>query len=103
MLLQSINLAHIFISHFYFLALVVYLQLIALKEGDTLTVHKLDADLTQLVKIGANQTYVPHITVPSDIGILINITQAECKVKTDKIVFVGHSSYIPGLLFYCIF
>lgn len=78
----------------------MYLQYIALKQGDTLTVHKLDANMTQLVTIGANQTYVPHITVPGDIGVLINITQADCKTKTDKIVFIGHSSFIPGLLLF---
>lgn len=77
-------------------ALVVYLQYISLKEGDNLKIHKLDATLTQLVKIGSNETYVPHISVPSDVGILVNITQAACKKKSDKVILIGHSSYVPA-------
>lgn len=69
----------------------------SLKEGDNIKIHKLDASLTQLAEINANDdTYVPHIAVPGDVGILVNVTQAACEKKTDKVVLIGHSSYIPG-------
>lgn len=77
-------------------ALVVYLQYISLKDGDIITIHKLDAKLTQLAEISPSENHVPHFAVPSDIGVLININQSKCEKSQDKLVLVGHSSYIPA-------
>lgn len=79
-------------------ALVVNLQYISLQNGDIVRILKLDDKLTELGLITANETRVPHFTLPANVGALISVTQAACKERKDRIVLIGQSSYNPGCI-----
>lgn len=80
-----------------FAVLLLNLQYVSLNEKDVLKIHQLDSNLTELGTVTTNQSHVPQIAVSANVGLLVDVVQADCKVKKDKIILIGHSSYMPGM------
>ncbi|KFM60237.1 Cubilin, partial [Stegodyphus mimosarum] len=75
--------------------LLVNLQYISLEQGDDVQILSLDAKKTVLGAVTPNMSFVPRLIVDSQIGALVKVTRGICK-KTDDVVLVGHSTYIPA-------